>query len=213
MRLLIYVARVYEKLIEKEAVYKTKLLKIPKPDFIVLYNGADPFPDEKTLRLSDAYHTLTAPYAALGGLLELEVRVLNINEGRNEAIIEKCSTLKDYVRFVESIRLYGKTEKDLKAAITKAVLDCIEKGILAEFLKSHASEVLNMLTTEWNLETAKKVWRQEWIEEGLEQGLSISAEIISALKKHLPAEEIAAQYNVPINQVKMLESLISPVSA
>ena len=70
LRLLIYIARVYEKLIEKEAVYKTKLLKIPKPDFIVLYNGADPFPDEKTLRLSDAYHSLPESYMALGGLLE-----------------------------------------------------------------------------------------------------------------------------------------------
>ena len=54
LRLLIYVARIYEKLIDNTAVYKSKLLKIPKPDFIVLYNGTDEFPDEKILRLSDA---------------------------------------------------------------------------------------------------------------------------------------------------------------
>ena len=48
LRMLIYIARVYEKLIDNEAIYKKKLLKIPKPDFIVLYNGTDPFPDERS---------------------------------------------------------------------------------------------------------------------------------------------------------------------
>ena len=105
LRLLIYVARVYEKLIDNEAVYKSKLLKIPKPDFIVLmktlsdqhgsffagcllmYNGADEFPDEKTLRLSDAYMEMPEVLTGFRGSLELEVRVVNINEGRNETIV------------------------------------------------------------------------------------------------------------------------------
>jgi len=55
LRLLIYIARIYEKLIDNDAVYMRKLVKLPKPDFLVLYNGADAFPDEKTMRLSDAY--------------------------------------------------------------------------------------------------------------------------------------------------------------
>jgi len=55
LRMLIYIARIYEKIIDGKAVYKQKLLRIPKPDFIVLYNGVDPYPDETVLRLSDAY--------------------------------------------------------------------------------------------------------------------------------------------------------------
>ena len=81
LRLLIYVARVYEKLIDNAALYKRKLLKIPKPDFIVLYNGTDEFPDEKILRLSDAYMEMPEEFIGFNGSLELEVRVVNINEG------------------------------------------------------------------------------------------------------------------------------------
>ncbi|MDR1979804.1 MAG: hypothetical protein LBQ42_13795 [Synergistaceae bacterium] len=63
MRILIYVGRVYEKLFGvdpklKRALYKTKLLKMPKPEFYVLYNGQDEFLERKELRLSDAFHEI-----------------------------------------------------------------------------------------------------------------------------------------------------------
>ena len=127
LRLLIYVARVYEKLIDNDAVYKSKLLKIPKPDFIVLYNGLDEFPDEKTLRLSDAYREMPEALSGFSGSLELEVRVVNINEGRNEAIVKKSKELYGYVRFVSKVREYQKAELDLAIAITRASNDCIKE--------------------------------------------------------------------------------------
>ena len=104
LRLLIYVARVYEKLIDAAVVYKSKLLKIPKPDFIVLYNGSDEFPDEKKLCLLDAYREMPEALAGFSGFLELEVRVVNISEGRNEAIVKKSEELHGYVRFVGKVR-------------------------------------------------------------------------------------------------------------
>jgi hypothetical protein len=36
-----------------ENLYRRKAISIPKPEFIVLYNGSDEFPDQKTLKLSD----------------------------------------------------------------------------------------------------------------------------------------------------------------
>ena len=93
----------------------------------------------------------------------------------------------------------------IKTAITKAAKNCIEAGILAEFLKSHASEVLNMLTTEWNIERAKVVWKQEAWEDGLEKGVNISAEIIKDLKNKVPVEKIAARYHVPADTIKQLQ--------
>ena len=138
LRLLIYLSRVYEKLISNDAVYKRKLMKIPKPDFIVLYNGMDPFPDERMLRLSDAYGDWEKAYAGLGGSLELEVRVVNINEGRNEAIVQGCKMLHGYVRFVGKVRENLKTGQVLSIAIAKAAEDCITKGILSDFLKTHS---------------------------------------------------------------------------
>ena len=171
LRLLIYLARVYEKLIYNDAVYRRTLLKIPKPDFIVLYNGEDQFPDERTLRLSDAYEEYHEAFSELGGSLELEVRVVNINEGRNEAVVNKSEALRGYVAFIGKVRANIASGIDLTQAVTQAVKDCIGEGILEEFLNNHSSEVINMLTTEWNIERAKVVWEQEGIEKGLEEGM------------------------------------------
>lgn len=52
-RFLEYVLRVYEKLIPLEKRYKHHLIKLPKPEFYVFYNGEEDYPAEKTLRLSE----------------------------------------------------------------------------------------------------------------------------------------------------------------
>ncbi|WP_232616858.1 Rpn family recombination-promoting nuclease/putative transposase, partial [Treponema primitia] len=55
LRILSYIVRVYEKIIAHRALYKTALVKIPKPEFIVLYNGLEKAPEKWELRLSDAF--------------------------------------------------------------------------------------------------------------------------------------------------------------
>jgi len=47
LRLLMYIGRIYEKIISYERRFKRKLEKIPRPEFIVLYNGNEPFVDHK----------------------------------------------------------------------------------------------------------------------------------------------------------------------
>ena len=44
LRCLMYIARVFEKITDERAIYQEKLLRIPTPEFIVLYNGEKPFP-------------------------------------------------------------------------------------------------------------------------------------------------------------------------
>jgi hypothetical protein len=55
LRFLIYISKMYEKIIDSDNIYKRELIKIPKPEFIVLYNGVDKHPKEKILKLSDAF--------------------------------------------------------------------------------------------------------------------------------------------------------------
>ena len=218
LRLLIYLSRIYEKIVDNDAVYKNKLLKIPKPDFIVLYNGTDPFPDEKVLKLSDAFmeHPQGAQAAGLEGSLELKVRVLNINEGRNETIVNRCETLSGYVKFIGKVRFNLEAGLDLTDAATKAVKDCIEEGILAEYLKAHASEVINMLTTEWELERARKVWEEEAREDGWEEGRVVGREegrvvgreeglretVLEMKKENFPDEVIARITKLSMEKIK-----------
>ena len=173
LRFLLYIAREYEKLIDPRSKYREALLKIPRPDFIVLYNGTNDFPEEKVLRLSDAFENIPMGYAleSLGSMLELTVRVLNINEGRNQAIAQKCEVLRGYARVIALARHYYKQGMTLAEAIAHATKECIRDGVLAEFLTIHASEVVNMLTGEFDLQIAKRVWQEESLAKGLQQGL------------------------------------------
>jgi predicted transposase/invertase (TIGR01784 family) len=188
LRLLMYIARVYEKIIEGRNVYSRKQFKIPRPEFFVLYNGTDPYPDEKTIRLSESFEELKSLGLSSPGLespglqslglesqklmgknfpaLELVVRVININEGRNKDIAARCKKLSEYSAFVARVRSFEKELGDRKEAIKDAVKYCQKHDILGMFLKLHAGEVLNMLFTEWNMEDAIAVAREDGWEDG-----------------------------------------------
>jgi len=172
LRLLMYIARVYEKIVEEKNVYASRPIPIPRPEFFVLYNGVSPYPDEETLRLSDAFEkaaSLGLPEKS-GQSLELTVRVININQGRNEGIAQRSKALNGYIAFVEKVREYEKGGSDREGAIKKAAYYCRNRGILKEFLEKNASEVLNMLLTEWNWDDALAVRFEEGLEEGREEG-------------------------------------------
>ena len=196
LRFLLYIARVYEKLIDKKTVYRQKLVKIPTPELIVLYNGKAPFPKEKRLRLSDAF--VKTPNQADGfGCLELFVRVLNINVGYNEEILNRCETLHGYVLFIGKIRENMESGMELDEAITEAVKYCEKNQVLQPFLKEHASEVENMLTTEFVMADAIEVWKEEGIEEGIEIGRAEAMQrIISLLEEGKSIEEIKMAINL-----------------
>jgi hypothetical protein len=141
LRVLMYAGRIYEKITGSENIYSGKKLPIPRPEFIVLYNGADPYPDESTLRLSDSFEVATALGLAKDGPppLELTVKVYNINRGRNEAIVRGCRRLNGYSVFVAKVRECEKAAPDREAAMKTAVRYCIDHDILKEVLEANAS--------------------------------------------------------------------------
>jgi len=190
LRLLLYIARVYEKIIDKKTVYRQKLVKIPTPELIVLYNGKMDFPDEKELRLSDAFKDMP-DHPEKYGSLDLTVRVLNINVGHNDSIVKRSSTLLGYVTFISNVRDGIDRGLDLTKAVTEAVAYCEAHQILQPFLSDHSSEVVNMLTTEFNLEDAIVVWKEEGREEGREEGEGIGeARVLSLLEAGYSLEEM-----------------------
>jgi hypothetical protein len=212
IRILIYIARVFEKLFNvdkklKQAIYRTKLMKIPKPEFYVLYNGKGEFPDRHELKLSDAFRETDASEWA-GGFLELIVPVYNINEGRNDDIVKKSEALSGYVAFIAQVRRYSAMGHELEKAIEQAVKDCVEHDILAEFLLANASEVVNMLTVEFKMEEAVQVWKEEGREEGREEGIE-EGEFEAARKMlahGMALPEVAKILELPIDRLQTLGS-------
>ncbi len=199
LRGLLYFAQLYNKYVEENDInlYGTRLQKIPLPKYIVFYNGKKTEPDEQILKLSDAYESSEEK-----GSLECEARMLNINHGFNQKVMEKCRKLEEYSLFVSRVRKYTEQEsQNIKKAVARAVDECIEENILKDILVSQKAEVLELVLTTFNREKYEKALREEAIqdgrEEGLQQGLQQGKEqyliekIKVKLEKGKSVEEIA----------------------
>jgi len=171
LRMLMYVSDIYKTMVKGKSIYKSTQLSIPYPEFFVLYDGTEKFPEQQILHLSDLYEK-PEDLNVLGKdspLLELEAKVINISEGKNLEIVNRCRKLSEYTIFIgkfqENLRIY----RNHKKAMKKTIKYCHEHGILVEFLEVHGRRVLGMLY-EWKLKDAKKYWKEEAREEGLAEG-------------------------------------------
>ena len=165
LRCLEYVSRLYETLFASKEKYSRKLLKIPTPEFYVFYNGAETYPCDKTLQLSDAFIEQNEYFH-----LELTVKVININQHNQHPILEHCQTMYEYSLFVDTVRKWK--EVDPISGFQKAIEECIANNILKDYLKRKTKEVLNMLLAEYDYETDIAVQRAEEREIAFAQGIS-----------------------------------------
>ena len=102
--------------------------------------------------------------------MELTVKVININYEENHTIVQQCQYLKEYSYFISVVRTYLEKDLELNDAIIQAVKICIDKNVMKEFLEKNSSEVINMLFTEFDMNTAKEIWKEEAREEGRKEG-------------------------------------------
>lgn len=154
LRDLFYIADILQKTVADKTIYGSRPLMIPNPDFVVFYNGEKTLAERMELKLSDNFIIPTDNPA-----LELRVTILNINDGMNEELKEKCPALKQYMQYVNRVRKYSK-EMDLKSAVTRAVDECICEGILKDFLIKQKAEVIKMSIYEFDEEREMKLIRE-----------------------------------------------------
>lgn len=165
LRNLFYVSKVLQNIVKYENLYSSRQVKIPAPRFVVFYNGSKEQPERSTYRLSDMFEkTMSEPE------LELVVTVLNINPGKNEELMKSCRLLREYMQYTMKVRENLKY-MDIEVAVNKAVEDCIEEGILAEFLKKNRAEAIAVSIFEYNEEEHMRSLREEGREEGRKEGL------------------------------------------
>ncbi|MGI0518357.1 Rpn family recombination-promoting nuclease/putative transposase [Treponema denticola] len=163
LRCLQYVARLYEQIQDPKAKYYRTLQKIPIPEFYVFYNGTAKYPVQKTLKLSEAYIAKSEQVP-----LELTVQVLNINTDKANKILMTCKPLEEYSLFVEAVRRH--TSLDKEKGFESAIKECIQNGILKEYLQRKSREVINMLLAEYDYDTDIAVQREESLMIGIQQG-------------------------------------------
>ena len=164
LRDLWYIAEIYKKMVDSKAVFKKTPIKLPRPTFVVMYNGTDSLPAESRLELSDCF---------LGegkSLFNLSVMVYKVNENAGCSLLEKSPTLAQYSQLISLVREYW-----LKGPIThherQQIYDiCMEKGILVDFMKEHGETILDMLSVEFTEDEKKQLFIEDGFERGLELG-------------------------------------------
>ena len=149
LRLLLYMAAVYEKIIPRRDLYTMRKLKIHRPEFYLFYNGNRAFPDRTVLKLSALFEKV---HGNAKPNLELEVKAYNINAGHNKSLLEKSRDLREYARFVALVqkKKAGQSKEEREEAFRLAIIECIEHNILKEFLETYGEEVMKSLLN-WTL--------------------------------------------------------------
>ena len=218
VRFLIYLAQEYQGIIEKakESLYGSKQITLPIPHCVVFYNGDQEMPEEKTLRLSDAFENKEHRSD-----VELAVKVLNINHGHNAELMKQCKILEEYARFVDATKQLVAETEDRKEALESAIEYCIENHILEEFLRKYRSEVLGMLLEEFDVKKYERSLREEGVEIGREEGIefgraegrdqTLIQQVYRKYVKNLMVEETAEMLEVDEETIRKIYSAIKTV--
>ena len=199
LRGLLYFSKLYDKYLTVHQcnIYGKHLIKLPTPNYVVLYNGRKEIDSAITkLKLSDAFITKVP-----NGEFEWTATMYNLNHPDNQDLLQKCRPLYEYTYLIRKIQLYSKT-KSLYDAVNQAVEECIQENILKDFLLAHKAEVIDMTLTEFNQEIYEKGILEDGIQLGVQQGknsinmlnaLLLSANRIDDLKRAIVDEEYQAQ--------------------
>ncbi|MDC7294389.1 MULTISPECIES: Rpn family recombination-promoting nuclease/putative transposase [unclassified Butyrivibrio] len=205
LRMLQYVGELYSGHIAKHKLnkYGQKRIMLPVPKLVVFYNGGDYTEDEVILRLSDSFN----PDYRETADVEVKVRMINVNYGRNKELMKNCKTLNEYAWFVACV-LKNLVEHDIKAAVNIALDEMPQNFVIRDFLFSHRQEVEGMLDTEYNEAEVMELFRADGEKQGIDKHLiTLICKKIKA-GKHIEeianeveesVEDIAPIYNIAID--------------
>lgn len=195
LRCLEYMTRLYEYLQNPRDRYSRILKKIPTPEFYVFYNGKENLLAKQVLKLSDAFITqMKTPN------LELVVQLININYDKRNSVVQRCKTLEQYSRFVDTVRRHIVIDKE--HGFEKAIKECIQNDILKEYLQRKSREVINMLIGEYDYDTDIAVQRQESLMIGIRQGIERGSR-----QKALETARLMKQYAYPVPEICLITGL------
>ena len=96
---------------------------------------------------------------------------VNLNFGKNKKLLEQCQTLKEYAIYVKKVRTYAKSMK-VEEAVDRAVTECINEGILREFLLQNRKEAV--------FEVVRKDEYEKGIQEGEKQFALLTERLLEA---------------------------------
>ena len=169
--------------------YGPTLIPLPIPKLVVFYNGTKETGEEVILKLSDSFNEKNRDNTDI----EIKVRMININYGRNKKLLEACKPLGEYSWFIENIRSYQRTnDVDLMSAINISLTDMPDDYVIKPFLLKNKAEVESMLDTEYNEAEVMALFKADGAREGSEKCLigQICKKLIKGKSPEIIADEL-----------------------
>jgi hypothetical protein len=136
--------------------YGSSLMKFPIPKLVVFYNGIEEKEDEVILRLSDSFDE-----SETEADIEVKVRMLNVNFGRNKAIMQACKPLEEYAWVINRIRETQKKYKEVVDAVDEVVESIPNDFVIRDLLIRNRAEVYGMLDTEYNEAEIRELFMED----------------------------------------------------
>ena len=218
LRILFYLAKEYEDYLVREYgtgknhLYSKKLIKLPTPEFFIIYTGKDERPAIEELHLSDAFYEKAD--------INLTVKSYNLNKPLK--LKEESEILNGYANLIIKIKELKEEGRDHVSSIREAIEYCIENNYIKKYLKVKKKEVYEMLYGEISVKAEMEVrckeereaGREEGLEEGLEKGREEGLEkgreeiVLSMYKKGLEIETISDLSSIPLEDVRRICNVV-----
>ena len=206
VRKLMYAARLYDKYIHmnKLNIYSTKQVRLPVPKLVTFYNGKED-KDDRILELKDAFKTEDGQQVDAESDIQVRVRMININYGKNKELMRACKPLEEYAWFIEEIRRNNKS-MEIEAAVDKALDAMPEDFKLKQLLIANKAEVRQMCITEYNEAETMAQFKEEGREEGREEEKEENA--LTMLRDNLALDKVALYSGVPMFRILELQKTL-----
>lgn len=157
IRMLLYLAMTYQDYITERNlyVYGSKKIKIPEPEFYIVYTGNKKF-DKDIISLREDFWNNS------NTMIDLKAKIIYM-ENKNDIIgqyIIFCHV------FDEQIKIHGRK----KSAVENTIRICQNEGVLREYLEGRKKEVISIMITLFDQKYNVEAYAREQKEEGIEQG-------------------------------------------
>ena len=130
--------------------------------------------------------------------------------------MEHCQVLKEYAQYVAKVRQYTSLQElSLEEAVERAVDECINEGILAEFLTRNRAEVVSVSIFEYDKEKEEKKLRKAEFESGVETGIQRgkiqerNTNIREMLLDNVPVEKIKQYTKASDKEILDIQKLMN----
>lgn len=206
VRKLMYAARLYDRYIHVNRlnIYSTKQIRLPVPKLVTFYNGMEEREDD-ILELKDAFLTEDGKPAETESDIQVRVRMININYGKNKELMGACRPLSEYAWFIAEIRRNNQG-MDIETAVDSALEAMPEEFGLKKFLVANKAEVKQMCITEYNEAETMEQFREEGREEG--EILRLIKMVYKKMLKGRTNEEIAEEVEESIELIGRIKGAV-----